>query len=83
MFNDYKLPEPVYVGTPQLLQSIIDCMPKSILSGFKEYSDAEDKDAVLNRLIDDISIYEIDAFVFWAETYARLERYKNSAMANN
>jgi len=83
MFNDYQLPEPVYVGTPQLLQSIIDTMPVSVLSHFKTYSDAitiatsyEDRDAALDRLIIERSIYDIDAYVYWAKTYARLNSKK-------
>ena len=83
MYDDYRLPEPVYVGTPQLLQSIIDTMPISVLSHFKTYSDAitiatsyEDRDKAMDTLISERSIYDIDAYVFWAKTYARLNPKK-------
>jgi len=81
--DNYQIPEPVYFDTPQRLWCIIDTMPKSILSDFKEYSDAltiatslEDKNKAMDVLTSGISIYFIDAYIYWAETYVRLERYK-------
>ena len=74
--NDYQLPEPVYFDTPQRLWCIIDSMPESVIDDFKLYSNAENKNAALDHLIAEKIIYDVDFFIFWAETYARLNSKK-------